>query len=62
MYCTVFSQMSAETTASGFPLVGIDDVDDYIWVNFPEFSTFFFLFVVVLVSVWMLRKFNFCGQ
>lgn len=62
MYCTVFSQMSAETTTSGFPLVGIDDVDDYIWVNFPEFSTFFFLFFVVLVSVWMLRKFNFCGQ
>lgn len=44
MYCTVFSQMSAETTTSGFPLVGIDDVDDYIWVNFPEFSTFFFSF------------------
>lgn len=62
MYCTVFSQMSAETTTSGFPLVGIDDVDDYIWVNFPEFSTFFFLFFVVLVSVWILRKFNFCGQ
>lgn len=59
MYCTVFSQMSAEATSSGFPLVGIDDVDDYIWVNFQPF---FFLFVVVLVSVWMLRKFNFCSQ
>lgn len=38
MYCTVFSQMSAETTTSGFPLVGIDDVDDYIWANEGEGS------------------------
>lgn len=44
MYCTVFSQMSAEATSSGFPLVGIDDVDDYIWVNFQPFFFFLLLF------------------
>lgn len=38
MYCTVFSQMSAEATSSGFPLLGIDDVDDYIWANEGEGS------------------------
>lgn len=44
MYYTVFSQMSAEATSSGFPLVGIDDVDDYIWVNFQPFFFFLLLF------------------
>lgn len=38
MNCTVFSHMSAGTTSSGFPLEGIDDVDDYIWANEGEGS------------------------